>query len=198
MTQIELSEALDVDQSTVSRWERGVEQPRPRTFSALRDLLMKNRRDDATSFYRALVAGNLAPAVLYDESHRLVDFSDLAEEHYRSRLGLSLRSQIGWDVERHANRVGLQHAWEAFQKAGLGREDVLWLRMIINYKGMGHATIVRPFYTDGDFAGWSAHTAMSFDFPKNNEYTLERLEAVYAEDPAHKAVITSGLRKIPF
>ena len=42
ITQRQLADRLNVDQGTISRWERGVEGPRPAREAALRDMLMED------------------------------------------------------------------------------------------------------------------------------------------------------------
>jgi transcriptional regulator with XRE-family HTH domain len=183
LTQNDVAYALQVDQGTVSRWERGLEQPRPRTYAALRDLLMRDGAPRAFARHQALIRHNMLPVCLVDARHRLRDFSAQAVDHYRDRIGIALPEHRGWDLARHAAHVGNPEVWRAVSEAGLGREDILLLRMTITVRGNGHVTHIEPIYEAGDFLGWCSIRTGVFETDDMSTIALQRLEAIYADEP---------------
>lgn len=193
-TQWDLAERLNVDQGTVSRWERGVETPRPASYAMLRDLILKGDGTRAMALSRAMVQHNLAPSCLCDSRHRLIAFSAKANRHYQERLGMTLTDQIGWELARHSEFVGNPEVWQAVKKAGLGREDLLLLRLTINLRGQGHVTRIEPIYEGGSFLGWSSTRTDTFDYPANDDVSLERLDVIHADQPELLATVYEGTR----
>ena len=193
-TQWDLAERLNVDQGTVSRWERGVEAPRPASYAMLRDLILKGDGSRAMALPRALVRHNLAPSCLCDSRHRLLAFSAKVNQHYQERLGMTLNDQIGWELARHSEFVGNPEVWQEVNKAGLGREDLLLLRMMINLRGKGHVTQIEPIYEGGSFLGWTSTRTDTFDYPANDDVSLERLDVIHADEPERLATVFEGRR----
>lgn len=193
-TQWDLAERLNVDQGTVSRWERGIETPRPASFAMLRDLILRGDGSRAMALGRAMVLHDFAPSCLCDSRHRLLAFSAKANRHYQERLGMTLTDQIGWELGRHAEFVGNPEVWPAVKAAGLGRENLLLLRMTINIRGKGHVTRIDPIYEGGSFLGWSSTRTDTFDYPPNDDVSLERLDVIHADQPERLATVFEGKR----
>src|SRR5262249_23272426 len=74
LTQAALAEILNVDPTTVSRWERGRDQPALGILRRLRSLVIPSTSNVERAL-RALVDTSNAIAVLFDDSYRLLHSS---------------------------------------------------------------------------------------------------------------------------
>lgn len=79
-TQWDLAERLGVDQGTVSRWERGVETPRPATAARLRDMVLRGDAAQALRLCETRVRHSLSPAVFLGPDGNLLGFNTRAFE----------------------------------------------------------------------------------------------------------------------
>lgn len=79
LTQGQLAELLHVDQGTISRWERGVESPRPARREALSKLLLKDESRRAMLRSLAIVRQDYLPSTLHDGELTLSEISASAE-----------------------------------------------------------------------------------------------------------------------
>ena len=73
MTRDDVAHRLDVDEGTVSRWERGIEQPRPANLAALRDLLLRREGRRMRDRAVAMVRHDLLAACLSDAGPRIAE-----------------------------------------------------------------------------------------------------------------------------
>ena len=194
ITQKELAEWLDVDQGTVSRWECGIVAPRPATLAALRSLLLRDEERRLRNRSLAMVRNNLLPATLMDPNLRLMEFSRLAVEHYRKRSGTDLRSLVGSSLESQANRSGYPELWDCVQQSGILKCDAITFSFVINSRGKGHMTVCEPILEDGGVAGFLNYVSYYFDFPPNEERTLEFAQFTPADDPTRSEVLHRGPR----
>lgn len=194
MTQIGLAEWLDVDQSTVSRWERGMSAPRPATLAALRAMLLKDEERRVRDRSIAMVRNNLVPATLMDPDLRLKQFSGLAVTHYKKRGATDLHGLIGSSFEAQSDRGGLPELWECIVRTGILEGDAIIFTFVVNNCGMGHVTVIEPFLEDGEVAGFLNYVSNYFDFPANDERTLEFAHFVPAGDPTRDEVLYRGQR----
>lgn len=194
ITQRDLASWLDVDQGTVSRWERGDSQPRPATFSKIRALLQDDDSRRVRDRNIALVRKNLMPATLMDSQLRLREFSRLAEVHYQQRSGTALRSLVGSSLETQSIRTGIPELWSCVKQSGLLKGDAILLSFVVNSQGKGHVTVCEPFLKDGEVAGFLNHVSLYFDFPQNAERSLEFVQCISADNPTKSEVLFRGPR----
>lgn len=191
-TQWDLAERLNVDQGTVSRWERGIESPRPSTASALRDLILREDDLRAMKRFKAMMAHSLQPMCFIDESARLRGFNAHTLEKYARDYGLDLSSHVGLEWERHAEILSMESSWEVFRDSGFMRGDLMLARFYVNVRGKGHVTQYEPIFELGKLVGLGATLIGRFDFPANDEVTLERAEVVHADAPGEIVDIHRG------
>ena len=191
-TQWDLAEELNVDQGTVSRWERGVENPRPATAGALRDLILRN--DDLRSLERlkALIAHSLQPACFVDQKARLQCVNDKAVAKSCKDHRIDLSNHIGLEWERHAEVVSMERGWEVFRDSGFLNGELLMARFYVNVRGRGHITQYEPVFEMSELAGFSGVVVGTFELPENPDATLERAEVVYADTPGKLVDIYVG------
>ncbi len=194
LTQKDLATWLDVDQGTVSRWERGVSSPRPAAVLDMRALLLRDEERRVLDRSVALVRNNLAPATLMDPQLRLKEYSRSAVAHYKQRSGTDLRSFLGSSLESQSSRSGYPELWDCVLRAGLLEGDAILFTFAINSRGKGHLTVCEPFLEEGRVAGFLNYVTQYFDFPANDERTLEFAQVVPAGDPGLSEVLYRGKR----
>ena len=148
-TQIDLAETLDVDQGTVSRWERGIDTPRPARVAALRDILVREDADRSKRRFEARFRHSVQPAMFADARARLQFFNSLAAERYRDAYKLDLQDHIGIEFQRHTAILSAEQSWQEFVRSGFLRGDLLLARFYFNANGAGHVTEYEPFFDGG-------------------------------------------------
>ncbi|WP_050927615.1 helix-turn-helix domain-containing protein [Aestuariivita boseongensis] len=194
ITQTGLAAWLDVDQGTVSRWERGVSRPRPSTLAAMRTLLIQDEERRVRDRSIAMVRNNLLPATLMGPGLHLKEFSSFAVAHYNQRSGTDLRRLVGSSLETQASRSGYPQLWDCVLRSGLLEGEAIIFTFAINSRGKGHVTVCEPFFEDGAIAGFLNYVTRYFDFPENKERTLEFAQFVPASDPTQNRVLYRGQR----
>lgn len=191
-TQWDLAEKLNVDQGTVSRWERGVESPRPATAAALRDMILRDDELRSVKRHKCLIQHSLHPACFIDRHTRLRAFNEKTVEKYLRNHGLDLNTHIGFEWERHAEALSTGSSWELFRDSGFMRGECLLARFYVNVRGVGHVTQYEPVFEMGELAGLTAFVVGEFDLPANPDLTIERAEVVYADAPNDLVDIHQG------
>ncbi|MGP1358791.1 helix-turn-helix domain-containing protein [Roseicyclus sp.] len=177
LTQEALADLLDVDQGTISRWERGVERPRPSRVSQLNDIL--GRGADAFHFRRsiAIVRADVLPSALLDSGLVFAEGSSRTERHYRER-GRDMAELVGLPFDGFADMVGMPEVAIYLAEAEYTEGGALLFRFTINNRGRGHTTVAEPLFEDGEFVGSLHYISRYFDFPENDEVTLEHADFV--------------------
>ncbi len=177
MTQRQLAERLHVDQGTVSRWERSVEQPRPARQAELHALSVSDEYGRSMLRARSFVENDYLPSILLDSRLRISKMSASAQRFYRDRgespqnmLGMSLE----WDVRRKQNSFFM----EKIEESGLLRGDCILLRFVANSKGRAHATVYEPIFGGGALIGILCYITFFFELPKIEGVSIALIEAI--------------------
>jgi transcriptional regulator with XRE-family HTH domain len=195
MTQKQLAERLNIDQGTVSRWERGAESPRPARRAALQELLMRDDSRRAMLRSIAIVRQDYLPSTLLDNKLRLLEVSKSGERHFRER-GLDTNNIIGKDIDSLAARVGNSEFQirfkETLTQSGLLTGDALLFRFVRNHKGRGHATVYEPIFEGGKLLAILNYVTAYFDLPRIDENSFELIETVRTDDPSKAIVLHRG------
>ncbi|MGG7644795.1 helix-turn-helix domain-containing protein [Rhodovulum sp. YNF3179] len=197
VTQQELACRIDVDQGTVSRWERGVERPRPARMAKLHTLLLRDEERRQVKKSIAVVRHDFLPATLLDENLRLIEASASAERLFRDR-GQKLSQLMGVSFESYADRMGVPTLMAHVRESGLLRGDALFFRFVVNAYGKGNATVWEPVFEDGRLVCVLNYVAAMFSFPANDEFTIELVDFVPGEDPSEVTQLHRGPRMATF
>ncbi|OOY17420.1 helix-turn-helix transcriptional regulator [Thioclava sp. DLFJ4-1] len=193
ITQIELGERLGVDQGTVSRWERQVENPRPATLARLRSLLERDEERRAFNRSLAIVRCDLRPASLLDQNLRLVEISASGKKAFTDR-GQDPFKLMGTSFETYSNRIGAPHLRDHLLESGFLDGAALLFSFTVNARGNGNVTIWEPLTEDGQFIGALNYITSFFDFPANDEFTIEKIGFVATDNPGTFHVTHAGQR----
>lgn len=191
-TQWELAEHLGVDQGTVSRWERGVENPRPVTDAKIRDLILRADDQQAIRLFRARLDCSLTPTCFMDAKSRLVSFNGPGEQKYRNDFNLDVNKHIGLEFAQHAEILDQELSWEVFKKSRILSGELLLVRFYFNTNGVGHVTQYDPVFELGKLAAIGATVVGTFQFPGGKGITLERAEAVTVDKPGKVTELFRG------
>ncbi|MEX5729154.1 transcriptional regulator with XRE-family HTH domain [Rhodovulum iodosum] len=193
ITQSQLGDQLGVDQGTVSRWERGVENPRPARQSTLRNMLLRD--DEQRHLVRSisLVRNDLMPATLLDSRLRLREASASARRHFRDR-GCEPSKMIGTGLDRYADMMGFPELADHVRHSGLLCGDALLFRFTINFRGKGHTTVWEPILKDGHLVQVLNYVSCYFAFPANTEVSLEQVDVVSADSDGAMTALHRGTR----
>lgn len=191
MTQHQLAEQLNVDQGTVSRWERGVESPRPSRQGKLRAILLRERDRRAMQRGRAFVAQDVRPSTLLDSQLRLVAISRSARKHFASR-GKDPDALIGMSLEQFSDRYGVTIILKHLISSGFLSGDCIFFRFIQNSLGRGHVTVYEPILEDGVLVGVLNFLTHYFDFANKDHKGIELIEIVRFDDPSRAHVLHRG------
>ncbi|MEW9922294.1 helix-turn-helix domain-containing protein [Marimonas sp. MJW-29] len=195
MTQQQLAEQLHVDQGTVSRWERGVESPRPRRWAALNDLLLRDESRRAMLRSLAFLRQDYFPTSLLDSKLKLVEISAKGKKHFLDR-GLDPDAMIGRSLDAYASRFGNPAIEEqlkiTLEHSGLLSGEALLYRFVRNYNGRGHTTIYEPIFENGQLWGVLNYVARYFNLPQNGYNGFELIEAVRTDDVSKAVTLLRG------
>jgi transcriptional regulator with XRE-family HTH domain len=181
VTQEQLAAQMSVDQGTVSRWERGVELPRPRRITQLAQLLSAAEDRRVLRVATASVRHNLLAATLMDSSGRLREISQKGIDHYRVRHGVEIREQLGTSMEQHLKDSGLDAVWADIERSGLMDGSALLVRLVVSHDGYERATHYEPMVVDGELVGIYSFLAGPQTFDGSIGYQLRRLEIVHGD-----------------
>ena len=166
-----------MDQGTVSRWERGVESPRPARRAELQNLLLRDQSRRALLRSIAFVRQDYLPSTLLDSQLRLVEISASGRRHFSAR-GKNADALLGMTLERYSERAGEQGFEATVRESGLLQGDCLLFRFVRNFQGQGHATVYEPIFEDEKLVGVLNCVTAYFDFSQNDNDGLELIEAV--------------------
>lgn len=181
LTQQDLSDLLDVDQGTVSRWERSVERPRPARMARLLELIGPGAASRHAARSVALVRNDLLPATVLDSDLLLTEGSVKAIRHYRDR-GRDFARLIGMGFGEFADRSGMPDLIRCLGEADYRRGGAYYFRFTVNLGGRGHTTVAEPLFDAGEFIGSLHYVAAYFDLPKIDGLSLERVDFIPAND----------------
>lgn len=182
-TQWDLAERIGVDQGTVSRWERGIENPRPATTAALRDLMLYEDDLQLMKRQQARIMHSIQPALFMDAKTRLQSVNRAGLQNYVDRFDIDLMDHPGVSFEQIAERLSVNGVGAAVNNLGLLSGDLLFLRLYVNDRGAGHVAQYDPVFEAGRLAGISAMIVGTFELPRNNTHSIERIEAVHLDAP---------------
>lgn len=193
LTQQELGEQLGVDQGTVSRWERGIEAPRPQRMAQLREMLRGDDGDRMVQRSLAIVRHNFMSAGLIDSSGRPSELLESVE----GILGgddTDPDAILAWDIETFASRTGVGSFLSSTDGSVVTVGEALLFRFAQNRCGDGQTIVYEPVFEAGSLKGVLHYITERFRFPDNNENTLELVEVVRADDPGTLLVLHRGQR----
>jgi len=143
LTQSDLAEMLNVDQATISRWERGAQMPDTATQTRLRELLFRGRAiSDARLLH--LVRSASCRMYLVDSDGKFVAISEAAREF----VGSSLESLM------EITSPTIRENWKAANDAGFFRGELASIH--------GVSEIVSSAGTL-NYVAWSWHPATMAD-----------------------------------
>ena len=193
ITQRELGDRLDVEQGTVSRWERGIESPRPWRLKLLRDMALKHEARRHRDRSLAKIRQDMLAANLIDENLRMVEMSASAADHFRIR-DWDPSKMIGMGFYERMESMQTPYLAETFTESGLVRGEALLFRFTMNVRGMGHTTVYEPIFEGGEFGGFIAFVTDRMTFSANQERSMERVDFVPADDPTKLVNLHRGAR----
>ena len=172
LTQSDLADMLDVDQATISRWERGAQMPDAPTQARLRDLLFRGRAiSDARLVH--LVRSASCRMYLVDAEGKFVAISDAAREF----IGAGRESLF----EVHS--ASIPENWKAALDAGFFRGEVASMHGVAEVQGADGTKRAVSF---------SLHPATLAD-----DTILMLAEARDIDRPAYERQRPQGLRIVP-
>ena len=177
----------------MSRWERGVERPRPSREAELQSFLRNDAERRQLCRALAIVRNDVLPSTLVNKDMYVVEMSRSAERHYLER-GVERQSVIGRHMASHSRQLGVPGFPELIEESGLASGDAVLLRFVRNTRGRGHVTVWEPVFTEGELSSILCYVSHYFDFPPNEENTLELLEVMPSGDPVNVRLLHKGKR----
>lgn len=193
ITQSQLSEMMNVDQGTVSRWERDIEQPRPARQAKLRSLLQNT--DDHRHLNRslAMIRHDMLAATILDRNLRLTGASRSAIEFFASR-GQNADTLMGTSFYQYLERIGQPDLALSIEESGILHGACLLFRFSTNYSGHGNMTVWEPIFEDGELVAIFNFVSSRFDFSANSEFSIEHVDFIPTEDPRGLKTLFKGQR----
>lgn len=193
LTQEALAERVGVEQGTVSRWEREIESPRPRSANVLRSLLLTDLETNSIQRQLALLRGNLIAGGMLDVQTRLKEVSNRTVRFYRQRSNFDIHEDIGKPLEQQLLEKGGQVSLEVVERSGVFRGEALLLRLLLSGPGISYLTHYEPSYQDGEFAGVFVFlvrvSPIGTDLPPP---MLRYADVLRRDDPGNVAVLHCG------
>ncbi|MWD26256.1 helix-turn-helix domain-containing protein [Aquicoccus sp. SCR17] len=193
ITQHQLADRIGVDQGTISRWERGVENPRPRRAARLRQLLVRDEERRHMDRSLALIRHDLQQATLLDERLKIVEISASGERFFRAR-GQDPTRLLGMSFDRYVDRIGAPKLMDQVAECGLLKGDALLFRFTVNARGRGNTTVWEPIFQGGKLAGVLNFVSSLQSFPPNDDFSIECVDFVPAYEPDSMVPLYRGKR----
>lgn len=193
LTQEALAERVGVEQGTVSRWERDIERPCPRSANALRNLLLVDLERSVALRQIALIRNNLVTGGMIDCGLRLKEINDRALRFYLKRENYDVRNDLGISLEQQMLDRDAVAGWKVLQASGLLKGKALLVRMFHSAEDLSHLTHYEPLYEDGEFAGVVAYIVRSVAVPvEPSAPRLRYADALHLDDLAKMVVLHRG------
>lgn len=193
LTQEALAECVGVQQGTVSRWERGIELPRPRSANALRNLLLVDLARSASVRQMAMIRNNLVTGVAFDSKARLREINDRTLHFYRRRDNYDLRADLGMSLQQQMLDRDGEVVWNVLRNSGLLKGAALLVRIFVSTESISHLTHYEPFFQDGEFEGVVAYIARIVpNGPKLPPPRLRYADALHLDDLTKMEVLYRG------
>ncbi|TMV05485.1 helix-turn-helix domain-containing protein [Ruegeria sediminis] len=192
MTQNDIADALQVDQGTVSRWERDIEKPRPANFHALRDLLFDDPGKQSEFGANWLLKRSPMSAILVGEDRRIWEASPGCYSFYRNRDGMDVGAYLGSPLNRLLDHVNREDFLEVLEDWGVLDGEALMMRIYTNKNGTVTCHQVEPVHQAGEFFGTTAFLSHSFQIADNEDVGIEKVEAVMNDAPHEFCVLHEG------
>lgn len=193
VTQQQLGDRLGVDQATVSRWERGIENPRPSRLKLLRSILLRDEEKRFLDRSLSVVRNDLMVSTLVDARLRLSELS-WSSRSYFSRRGRDPDAIVGMPIERYADRYGLPVMIDLAHECGLLTGDCLMFRFSVTGNGLGNTTVWEPLFHDGEFHGIINSLVNEFEVPFSGPTNVEIAEFILWDDPSKVRSLHRGER----
>ncbi|MEZ5766723.1 MAG: helix-turn-helix transcriptional regulator [Paracoccaceae bacterium] len=190
LTQEALAEHIGVEQGTVSRWERDIERPRPRSANALRNVLLVDTESAVTLRQTMLVRNNMIAGGFMDSESRLREMSGLGVDFYRKRGNFDIQADFGKTLQRALCEKGGHHSWEVVQKSEILTGQALLVRLFISVEGLSYLTHYEPVYQNGEFSGIFGYLARIV--PKGiapGKPFIHYADAIHRDDPGKVAIV---------
>ena len=193
ITQQQLGDRLGVDQATVSRWEREVENPRPSRQKVLRSILLHDEEKRFVDRSLSIVRNDLMVSTLVDAKLHLSELSASSENYFRRR-GRDPDDITGMHMRSYAERFGLPVMLDFVDESGLLTGDALMFRFTVTGNGLGNTTVWEPLFCNGEFHGIINSLVAEFEVPYSEPTVIEMAECVRTDDPAGVCPLYRGER----
>lgn len=193
LTQSQLSEMMNVDQGTISRWERDIETPRPARQAKLRSLLQNIEDRRHLNRCLAMIRNDMLPATILDRNLRLVGASNSAKNFFKSR-GQDLEKLMGTTFFQYLDRIGQPDLTRAVEDSGILHGSCLLFRFSTNNQGHGNMTVWEPIFENGELAAVFNFVSQKFRFSENNEFSIEYVDFVPTDHPMQLQPLFRGSR----
>lgn len=172
LTQSELAEMLDVDQATISRWERGAQMPDTPTQARLRELLFRGRAiSDARLLH--MVRSASSRMCLIDSDGKYVAMSEATREFLGS----------GQESILETRSPTIREHWKAANDAGFFRGE------LASIHGVGSVVNSEGIQT---YVAWGWHPATLAD-----DTVLMLAEVRDIDQASYERMQAQGLRITP-
>lgn len=193
MTQNDVAAALGVEQGTVSRWERGVEAPRPANLAGLHKVLLSLRLDGpAKKRVDAILKNSLYQATLVDNQGRMVAFSSIAVDFFRERYDVDLISLLGRPFQTLIDQINQTEVLWPLEQYGLFKGKYLLSRCYTNWHGLITCNEFETVFDNGAFAGTLLYASSRYRIAKNNERNVVKIEVISLDDPGQVVTVYEG------
>lgn len=193
ITQSQLSEIMSVDQGTVSRWERDIEEPRPARQAKLRGLLQNIEDHRHLNRCLAMIRNDMLPATILDRNLRLVGASHSAKHFFKSR-GHDVEKLMGTTFFQYLDRIGQPDLAKAVEESGILHGSCLLFRFATNSRGHGNLTVWEPIFENGELTAVFNFVSQQFRFSDSSDFSIEYADFVPSDHPTELRLLFRGNR----
>lgn len=156
LTQADLAAMVAVDQGTVSRWERGYEEPRPSTQKALRQALIYQAESSIFVQACARVRSNVFASYIFDHDRSLTAISEKAIDLISTWHGVSIERLCHATLASHFADLGLPQSYASTMLQSFEAGDATAMRIFLR-RADGITTLyLEPLLVDDVVIGLSA------------------------------------------
>lgn len=193
MTQNDVAAALSVDQGTVSRWERGIEVPRPSSQAILHKILFAPQGDSHDrNRVDTILKHGLYQAGFADDQCRLVAFSSSVVDFYKERFGVDLNSFRGKPFNSLLDRLGQSEILKPIEDYGLMKGIHVWSRCYTNAIGVVVCNEFESIFENGVFVGTLMSATGRYRIVDNDVRNVVKIEAIFLDAPDKLVTVYEG------